>query len=103
MAVQVNGENFKSEVLESTIPVLVDFWAPWCGPCQMTGPIVEELSAELEGKVKVCKVNVDDNSELAEQYEVMSIPNFVLFKDGKVVGQTVGAVGKSGLLSLVNA
>ncbi|MCH5294910.1 MAG: thioredoxin [Treponema sp.] len=103
MAVQVNGENFKSEVLESTIPVLVDFWAPWCGPCQMTGPIVEELSAELEGKVKVCKVNVDDNSELAEQYEVMSIPNFVLFKDGKVAGQTVGAVGKSGLLSLVNA
>jgi len=102
-SVQVNEGNFESEVLKSELPVLVDFWAPWCGPCQMMGPVVEELSGEVEGKAKVCKVNVDENGNLAQQYGVMSIPNFVVFKNGQVAGQTVGAVGKDKLLELVNA
>ncbi len=100
-AVNVTKENFEEEVLKSELPVVVDFWATWCGPCQIMGPIVEELSAELEGKVKFCKVNVDENSELAESYDVMSIPNFKLFKKGELAGERVGAVGKDGLLSLV--
>ena len=102
-SIQVNEGTFESEVLKSELPVLVDFWAPWCGPCQMMGPVVEELSGESEGKVKVCKVNVDENPNLAQQYGVMSIPNFVAFKNGQVVAQAVGAVAKSRLLELVNA
>ena len=100
-AVNVTKENFEEEVLKSELPVVVDFWATWCGPCQIMGPIVEELSEELEGKVKFCKVNVDENSELAESYDVMSIPNFKLFKNGEIAGERMGAVGKDGLLSLV--
>ncbi|HBG65761.1 MAG TPA: thioredoxin [Treponema sp.] len=100
MAVQVNESNFKQEVLDSTIPVLVDFWAPWCGPCKMMGPVIEEIAEEQQGKLKVCKVNVDDNPNLAQQYGIMSIPNFIVFKEGKPAGQTVGAVGKEALLSL---
>ena len=100
-AVIVTSENFEAEVLKSELPVVVDFWATWCGPCQIMGPIVEELSEELEGKVKFCKVNVDENSELAESYDVMSIPNFKLFKNGEIAGERMGAVGKDGLLSLV--
>ncbi|MBO7639149.1 MAG: thioredoxin [Treponema sp.] len=100
-AVNVTKENFEEEVLKSELPVVVDFWATWCGPCQIMGPIVEELSEELEGNVKFCKVNVDENSELAESYDVMSIPNFKLFKNGEIAGERMGAVGKDGLLSLV--
>ena len=100
-ATQVTEKNFEEEVLNSTTPVLVDFWATWCGPCQMMGPVVEELS-ETETGVKFCKVNVDDSPDLAAKYGVMSIPNFVLFKNGNVAGQTIGAVGKDGLLSLIN-
>ena len=103
MALQVNEQTFEEEVLKSGIPVLVDFWATWCGPCQMMGPVVEELSEELAGKVKVCKVNVDENSELANKYGIMSIPNFILFKNGEVSGQQIGAVGKDGLLELIEA
>ncbi len=102
MALALTENNFKAEVLDSELPVLVDFWATWCGPCQMMGPVVEEISKELDGKVKVAKVNVDENPNLAEQYDVMSIPNFVLFKNGAVVNQAVGAVGKEGLLNLIN-
>ncbi|MBP5358332.1 MAG: thioredoxin [Treponema sp.] len=100
-AVSVTDETFEQEVLKSELPVVVDFWASWCGPCQMMGPVVEELSDELEGKVKFCKVNVDDNPELAQNYDVMSIPNFKLFKNGEMAGEQVGAVGKDGLLSLI--
>ncbi|HAK68121.1 MAG TPA: thioredoxin [Treponema sp.] len=100
-AVMVDGKNFEAEVLKSDLPVLVDFWATWCGPCQMMGPVVEELSEELNGKVKVCKVNVDENSDLASSYDVMSIPNFKLFKNGEVADERVGAVGKDGLLQMI--
>jgi len=100
-AVIVTSENFEAEVLKSGIPVVVDFWASWCGPCQMMGPVVEELSEEFEGKVKFCKVNVDENPELAQNYDVMSIPNFKLFNKGILAGEKVGAVGKDGLLELI--
>lgn len=101
MSLALTEETFKAEVLESSIPVLVDFWAPWCGPCQMMGPVIDELSSELEGKVKVCKVNVDENPDLAQQYGIMSIPNFILFKGGEPAGQQIGGVPKETLLSLV--
>lgn len=103
MSVELNESNFSQEVLESSIPVLVDFWATWCGPCKMMGPVLEEIAGELNGKVKVCKVNVDDNPELAEKYNIMSIPNFILFKDGKLAGQQIGAVPKEALVKMLNA
>jgi len=87
--------NFKTEVLESNVPVFVDFWAPWCGPCQMMGPIVEELATELEGKnIKIGKLNVDENNDVASTYGIMSIPTFLVFKGGQVVDQLVGGVQK---------
>ncbi len=94
MVVHVNGKNFESEVLQSLTPVLVDFWAPWCGPCKMIGPSIDELGKELDGKIKVCKLNVDEAQEIAVQFGVMSIPALLLFKQGKVVTQTIGALPK---------
>ncbi len=94
--------NFKTEVLESKTPVFVDFWAPWCGPCQMMGPLVDELAKENEGKnVKIGKCNVDENSETAGAYNVMSIPTFLLFKDGEVVDQVTGGVQKEKLKEMI--
>ena len=83
-------DNFKTEVLESQIPVLVDFWASWCGPCRMLGPVISELAEEYEGKVKVGKVNVDEEEELAMEYNIQSIPTVLLFKGGEVVEQSLG-------------
>lgn len=92
---KITRENFENEVMKSDIPVLIDFWAPWCGPCRMMGPIIEQLAEEYEGKVKVGKVNVDEEGELSQAFGVMSIPTIVLVKDGKVVKQAVGARPKA--------
>jgi len=104
MAKVFTDQNFEQEVLNSQKPVLVDFWAPWCGPCQMMGPIIEQLVEELEGKVVVGKLNVDENPQMAQKYGVMSIPTLLIFKDGQVVEQFVGVqpkeVLKQVLLSL---
>jgi len=94
MAKEVSDANFESEVLKSNIPVLVDFWAPWCGPCKSMLPIVEELSKEYDGKVKIVKVNVDENPETPGKYSVMSIPTFIIFKNGDAVSTFVGAKSK---------
>ena len=92
---KITRENFENEVMKSNIPVLIDFWAPWCGPCQMMGPIIEQLAEEYEGKAKVGKVNVDEEGESSQAFGVMSIPTIVLVKDGKVVKQAVGARPKA--------
>ena len=87
-------QNFETEVLKSTIPVVVDFWAPWCGPCKVVSPIIEELAGEFEGKVKVGKLNVDDNQAMASEYGIMSIPSIVFLKDGKPIKTMIGAQSK---------
>jgi thioredoxin 1 len=94
--------NFKAEVLDSTIPVLIDFWAPWCGPCRMVAPVVEQIAAEYAGKAKVGKVNVDDNPTVATNYGIRSIPTLIVVKAGKVIGQVIGAVGKGELMKLLD-
>ena len=91
----INEQNFKSEVLTSTIPVMVDFWASWCGPCKVLGPIVEEIATEYKDKLKVCKLNVDENNALAMQFNVMSIPTLKFFKNGQMVGEMIGAAPKN--------
>lgn len=94
--------NFKAEVLDSAVPVFVDFWAPWCGPCQMMGPMVDELAHELEGKnIKIGKCNVDENGDTAGQYGIMSIPSFMIFKGGQVVDQLIGGVQKEKLKEMI--
>jgi len=99
--VNVNDKNFTSEVLDSTVPVLVDFWATWCGPCRSISPIVEELAKEFTGKVKVTKLNVDENPSTPSQYGVRGIPTLILFKGGKILDQIVGAVPKARLKAML--
>ena len=99
MELKINLENFEKEVLNSNEPVLVDFYADWCGPCKMMAPIVEELAVELQGKAKVGKINVDENQDLAMKYNVMSIPTLIIFKDGKEAKRFVGARDKNELLN----
>lgn len=91
MEYQLNAENFEKEVLQSELPVLVDFYADWCGPCKMIAPAVKELAEQYDGKIKVCKLNVTGNEQIAARYSVMNIPNFVFIKNGEVVDRLIGA------------
>ncbi len=95
--IHLTDDNFKKEVLESDLPVLVDFWAPWCGPCKMIGPLVEESAKEFDKKLKVAKVNVDESPQAATKYGVMSIPTLIFFKQGKIMGQVVGVLSRQEL------
>jgi thioredoxin len=94
MEIIVNDANFEVEVLKSELPVLIDFWAPWCGPCHMVSPIVEEMANEYAGKLKVCKINVDEAPGVSRQYAIRAIPTLMVFKDGEMVDQQVGVVPK---------
>ena len=94
--------DFKQEVLESELPVLVDFWAPWCGPCKMIAPVLEEIDSEMGDKVKIVKLNVDENQDTAGRYGIMSIPTLLLMKDGNIVDQVIGFQPKESLVSVIN-
>lgn len=98
----VTDQNFDSEVLKSNQPVLVDFWASWCGPCRMQDPIVDEVATELDGKVKVGKLNVDENPTISQKYMVMSIPTLMIFKNGTIVKQFIGVQSKQTILGELN-
>ncbi|MEQ1903486.1 MAG: thioredoxin [Pirellulaceae bacterium] len=101
MALSFSDSNFESEVLQSDVPVLVDFWAPWCGPCKMVGPVIDQLAKENEG-VKIGKLNVDESGEVAERYGISSIPAILLFKNGQVVDSVVGAQPKAALQKMID-
>ncbi len=102
MEYKFTSENFENEVVKSDIPVLIDFYADWCGPCKMMAPVVEKLAAEYDGRVKVGKVNVDDEQELAAQFRVMSIPYFLILKNGETVDKAVGAQSQESLEEKLN-
>ncbi len=101
-ALEFTSDNFQSEVIDSNIPVLVDFWAEWCGPCKMLTPTIDALASEYTGKVSIGKLNVDDNADIATQYGIRSIPCLLFFKDGKVEKQIVGAVDKNEIASILD-
>jgi len=101
--ITLNDQNFENEVKESKIPILVDFWAEWCAPCRMVAPVLDELAEEFDGKVKIGKVNVDQNRTVAAQYGVMSIPTLILFKNGELVEQMVGAQPKENLQKVLQS
>ena len=98
-ALEVNDSNFEAEVKNSDIPVLVDFWAPWCGPCRKISPIIDELATEFEGKVKVVKVNTDENLKITQEFSISGIPSILIFKKGEAVERLVGLMQKSQLVS----
>ncbi|MFZ5898054.1 MAG: thioredoxin [Bacillota bacterium] len=103
MALEINESNFEQEVLQSREPVLLDFWAAWCGPCRSIAPIIEQIADEFKGKMKVGKVNVDENRELAMKFGIKGIPTLLFFKEGKIVGQEVGYVAKDALVDKINS
>ncbi len=100
--VHVTDANFEDEVLKSDIPVLVDYWAEWCGPCKMIAPVLEELATDYDGKVKICKLDVDANQETAAKFGIRGIPTLMIFKDGDAQGQKVGALSKNQLSEFIN-
>lgn len=100
--IEINDGSFEQEVLQSDIPVLVDFWAPWCGPCRAIAPVIDELSAEYSGKLKVAKCNVDDNPKTPTRYGIRAIPTLIIFKGGNVTEQITGAVAKSQIAAAVD-
>ena len=102
MEITVTGKNFQEEIISSALPVLVDFWAPWCGPCKMIAPYLKEIAKEFDGKIKVGKINVDDAPELATQFSIMSIPALMIFKGGKVMEKTTGALSKEDLKKFIS-
>ena len=97
----LNGKNFEEEVLKSTKPVLIDFWASWCGPCKMMSPVIDEIADDLKGEVKVCKINIDEEQSLAVKYNVMSMPTFIGFKNGKEAARSVGVQDKSEIVNML--
>ena len=99
---QVTDKDFEDEVISSSEPVLVDFWAEWCGPCKMIGPILEELAPEMDGKIKIVKVDVDSNNQTAMNYAIRSIPTLIIIKDGSVKAQHIGAASKSQIENFIN-
>lgn len=99
--ITVNGENFEKEVLQSRMPVLLDFWASWCGPCRMMSPVVDDIAESMNTSIKVGKINVDENQDLAVKYNVMSIPTFVVIKDGAEIGRTVGVQSREELIKIL--
>lgn len=98
---ELNKDNFEKEVMEANVPVLIDFWASWCGPCRMMSPVIDQIAEEMGEKLKVCKVNVDENHELAEKYEIMTIPAFIVMKNGAEAGRTIGVQPKEDILKLI--
>ena len=103
MVTDITDQNFEDEVLKSTLPVLVDIWAPWCGPCRMVAPVVEKLAEKYDQRFKFCRLNIDQNPQSATNYQVMSIPTLIFFKDGKTVDRVVGAVPESVLEPKIEA
>ncbi len=102
MAIQVTDSNFEAEVLQCDLPVLVDYWAPWCGPCRALGPVIEELAGEYAGQVKIAKMNVDENPNTPSKYGIRAIPTLILFKGGEVLDQVTGAVSKSSIKEMIS-